>query len=97
VFIKTRSWRDYESLFSWWHEVMKLTSQEIYMVGGKKYVVVENPKECENFDHIIGHNIEIDGIIEKVIGVERFCHCPPWSAGEKIGLLIGERVEENNE
>lgn len=51
---------------------------------------VTNPRECYDFDHLIGAEVLIDGQLRKVLGVERFMHSAPWRAGEKIGLLVTE-------
>jgi hypothetical protein len=57
-----------------------------YTRKDKDIYSVYNDRECENFNHLIGCNVKIDDKIKKIIGVERFCHNPPWRKGEKIGL-----------
>ena len=59
-----------------------------YFFQGKECFSVENPSTCENFDHLVGENVEIDGIPYKVHAVERFAHMPPWRVGEIIGLQV---------
>jgi hypothetical protein len=50
--------------------------------------IVDNPRECNDFLHIVGKVVEIDGERFEVLNVERFAHSPPWRKGEKIGLLV---------
>ena len=53
----------------------------------KDNFVVENPRNCDNFEWIIGKDVTIDGREYTVIDVERFAHAAPWKKGDKIGLL----------
>lgn len=60
-----------------------------YEIAGRGTVyAVANPVGCVDFSHLIGATITIDGRQYVCKGVEHFAHCPPWRAGEKIGLLV---------
>lgn len=50
--------------------------------------VVMNPKECENFEHLlkVGKKWRIAGKDWRILGVDRFMHPPPWTTREPIGL-----------
>ena len=50
--------------------------------------VVENDRECSDFTHLLHKQVEIDGAIKYVHGVERFAHAPPWKKGERIGVAV---------
>jgi hypothetical protein len=58
-----------------------------FTVNGRPCFAVENPEQCDDFAHLIGHEIEIDGRRCKVLGVERYAHTPPFRKGEHISLL----------
>ena len=48
----------------------------------------------DDFSHIVGHVVLINGQPRKVRGIDRFLHLGPRRAGESIGLLIeGEKPE----
>lgn len=48
----------------------------------------------DDFTHIRGQVVLINGQPRKVRGIDRFLHLGPRRAGESIGLLIeGEKVE----
>lgn len=49
--------------------------------------VVELDRDTRDFEHLMNKEVEIDGNRYIVRGVERYAHCPPWRAGEHIGLL----------
>ena len=49
---------------------------------------VANPSQCNDFRHLIGQEVEINGKLYKVNGVHRHLHAPPWREGESIGLLV---------
>lgn len=55
---------------------------------------VANPVECSDFDHIIGKWVGIASSAKRVVAVERAAHAPPWRAGELIGLLVSDDLEE---
>lgn len=65
-----------------------LKSLSSYQVQGKPCFALENPSACENFDHLIGEVVEIDGVRYKIDAVERYAHTPPFRAGERIGLQV---------
>ena len=68
--------------------MLKFRTEGVIEVNGLRNAVVKNPHGCKDFTHIIGKDVEVDGIKERVIGVERFAHCPPWREGEMIGLKL---------
>ena len=59
-----------------------------YKIDGNQCFAVENPTACENFNHLVGADVEIDGMVYNVEAIERFAHTPPFSAGEHIGLQV---------
>lgn len=50
--------------------------------------VVRNPEETSDFSNIKAQVVKINGDLYQVKGVDRYAHCAPWRAGEKIGLLV---------
>jgi hypothetical protein len=58
--------------------------------GGGLVFSVNNPFECQDFEHLIGASARIDGKDYTIVGVERFAHAPPWIEGEVIGLLVSD-------
>jgi hypothetical protein len=70
--------------------VFAFTDPEWFKVDGGKgdAAVVPNPHECDDFYHLIGQHVLIDGQVRRVRGVERFMHMPPWRAGERISLWL---------
>jgi len=59
-----------------------------YQVNGKKVFIVGNPTKCDDFSHITGQPVEINGANYTAIAVESFAHSPPWRVGEKIGIQV---------
>jgi len=51
-------------------------------------VSVALDQDTDDFSHLVGKKIVIDGRLETCFSVERFNHLPPWKAGERIGLCI---------
>jgi hypothetical protein len=51
-------------------------------------VSVELDQDSDDFAHLVGKKIVINGRLETCFSVERFNHLPPWRAGERIGPLI---------
>jgi hypothetical protein len=51
-------------------------------------VSVDLDRDTEDFAHLVGKRIIINGRLETCFSVERFNHLPPWKAGERISLLI---------
>ena len=51
-------------------------------------VSVELDQDTDDFAHLVGKKIVINGRLETCFSVERFNHSPPWRAGERIALLI---------
>lgn len=48
---------------------------------------VPNPFCCNDFGHLVGHKVKINGRLFLCTGV-CFPHEAPWRAGETIGLLV---------
>ena len=67
--------------------VFESTGQYKIKGRGTAYTTT-NPVECADFSHLIGQQVQIDGVLCMVRGVERFAHSPPWRAGETISLLV---------
>lgn len=55
---------------------------------GHKHYTVENPFECENFNHLIGEQVKINKRKYTVIAVEHFAHFPPFKEKELISLMV---------
>jgi len=51
-------------------------------------VTVELDRDTDDFSHLVGQKIVIDGALETCFSVERFSHMPPWKQGERVSLLI---------
>ena len=70
-------------------DILSFTSSSHYQSKDNRTVfTVQNPWTCEDFDHLIGRDVEINGQRYQVIGVERFLHEPPWRKGETISLQV---------
>jgi hypothetical protein len=70
----------------------EFTSNDAFEVPGRGIAYpVANPVLCNDFSHLIGQEVRINGETRKVICVERFMHMPPWWAGEEISLLVETR------
>ena len=54
-----------------------------------------NPYKCWDFDHLIDQYIIINGMVRKVVGVEKFMHCEPYLKGESIGIAVKAHREWN--
>jgi ABC-type antimicrobial peptide transport system ATPase subunit len=69
--------------------VYEFVSREAFEVTGRGVAYpVANPVECNDFSHLIGQVVLINGEARTVVGVERFTHAPPWREGEGISLLV---------
>lgn len=53
-------------------------------------VTVELDRQSDDFAHLIGKKIVIDGKIETCFSVERLPHAPPIKKGERVSLLISK-------
>jgi len=73
--------------------MFEFKSMSKYQIKGKDCYGVKNPIECNDFDHLVGVTVVIDGELKKVIGVESFCTAPPCRKDEKIGLMVKEIIE----
>lgn len=49
---------------------------------------VANPRQCQDFSHLIGSLVTVDGDEYHVIDVLRDTHATPWREEELIGLLV---------
>lgn len=57
-------------------------------INGKQHFFIKNPTECTDFKHILGKEIDIDGMTYLAVGVERLAHAPPWRKGEVISIMV---------
>lgn len=55
---------------------------------GLTIATVELDRETEDFSHLINQEVLIDRLLYKCLGVSKYTHCPPWSRGEVVGLLV---------
>jgi hypothetical protein len=51
-------------------------------------VTVELDRDTDDFGHLVGKKILIDGKMEMCFSIERLPHAPPCKKGESISLLI---------
>jgi hypothetical protein len=51
-------------------------------------VTVELDRDTDDFGHLVGKKIVVDGKIEMCFSVERLPHAPPCKKGESVSLLI---------
>lgn len=68
-------------------------SDGTYEVKGRGLVFTTNFDEDyyeDDLNGLLGCEVLIDGIVRKVVGVEKFMHCPPWRKGEACGLLVSD-------
>lgn len=73
---------------------MKYESKECFSLKGRgKVYIVENEKgrAWHDFDDLIGNEVEINGELKQVIGVEKYAK-HYISEGEPIGLLVEETM-----
>ena len=76
-----------------WTPLHIFKSISSFVVSGHKCFTVKNPIVCDNFSHIIGHEVYIDRLIYTVIAVERLLHMPPWHKDETISLMTKEKAD----
>lgn len=78
--------------------VANLTSEDIYLIGGRGVVhIVRNPRDThsdENWRWLINHRVRLDGYLAEVLSVESYCIHGLYSAGRPIGIIIREVDEE---
>lgn len=67
--------------------MIKFKADSAWPINGCLAFTTKNPKECDDFDWLIGQEIEVDGKKVVVRDVERFMHMPPFKKGEIIGIL----------
>lgn len=65
-------------------------STDCYTIKSKNLTVfsVENPHDCEDFNHLMNKIVEIDGKKCKVVGVERFLIYGTYRKGIQMGLAV---------
>jgi hypothetical protein len=51
-------------------------------------VTVELDRDTDDFGHLVGKRIVVDGKMEMCFSVERLPHAPPCKKGESVSLLI---------
>lgn len=56
-----------------------------------KIFVTTLDRDTDDFSHLIGQVVKLDGKEVTVIAVERYAHSPPWHAGENIALLVRKK------
>ena len=66
----------------------KFTARDEFKIGDKTCFSVLNQSECNDFKHLIGKTVLVDGIERKVIGVETFAHAAPYRKDEPISLMV---------
>jgi hypothetical protein len=62
---------------------------EVNGVGWEAAVLLD--RDTDDFGHLLGRRVHIDGTPYHCIGVNHFAHPPPWRRGERIGLVVKER------
>jgi len=67
-----------------------MKSIDTWAACGRQVMVVANPSECNDFKHLVGSTVNIDGEDREVIGVEFLAHGAPFKKGEPIGLMVKE-------
>ena len=72
--------------------IERIDTNDTFMVNGKRAFAAKNPSECYNFNHLTGHEVEINGNIEKIYSVERYVHIPPWRQGESICIVLENKT-----
>lgn len=55
-------------------------------------VTVELDRDTDDFAHLVGKRIVVDGKMEMCFSVERLPHAPPCKKGESVSLLIRKGV-----
>jgi hypothetical protein len=58
------------------------------MPGYGRIAYTHLDRDTPDFGHLISQSVSVDGATYTCKGVERFAHCAPWRAGEKVGLLV---------
>lgn len=56
--------------------------------GVGSVVAVELDRDTEDFAHLVGKKIVIDGRLETCFSVERVAGTGPWRTGERISVCI---------
>lgn len=66
---------------------MSFKSKTSYRLTAGKVFVVENPHQCNDFNHLLNQKVMVDGEEFIINGVEARMHGAPWKQGEDIGLM----------
>lgn len=69
---------------------------EHFIEGRGTVFIVENAEDTNDFKYLYP-TVVIDGREWEVRGVERFAHMPPYRKGERIGILVRETKNNNEE
>lgn len=62
---------------------------------GYQVYAVELDETVEDFNGYKNHKILIDGKEILCSGIEFFAHAPPWVKGEKIGIAVKSKGDQN--
>ncbi len=68
--------------------MLAFTHSAVLTKGGTTTFVTRLDRDCESFDWIVGHDVEVGGQIHRVIGVELVRTTPPFNKGEPLGLRV---------
>lgn len=69
-------------------------SLDKFTVLGDTVFSVENPVDCMNFDHLLGQDVEIDGINYHIYAIERFLIYGTYRKGKPIGLMVTDNFKK---
>lgn len=68
--------------------MLKFKGGEWFHISGRGWVyATRTPQECDNFSHIMSHEVEIEGHMYTVSGVE-FMGFTSYKEGGPLGLLV---------
>lgn len=74
--------------------MFKLKSNDRFEVRGGIVFTTNSPVECdrnlESFVEHAGKEIDIDGTVYKILGVDMFMPATPLRIDEKIAILVGK-------
>ena len=71
---------------------------DFFMIGDSDAVSTVLDRDCDNFDHLIGRTVQIDGVEFQCGAVECAMPRPPHKRGDAITLIISvfERAHRAN-
>jgi len=71
--------------------MIQFKSEDKFFINGRGMgYVVALDQDTNDFKHLLGQHVLIDGVKYQCVGVERNAKMPPFKAGEKISLLVAE-------